>query len=525
MQPRFLALPRQLLVTFLVGTVMGCGGNVLRGDSPKADRGGPAPARYPTLAADGDEPQFGFTDPVPLERLATEWEPQRALLVGLSFDELMSDRRYAEYQVELLAVAHRYVEIYVFCDDDQTRAYAFFLSMLRAHSDGQAILARTHFVDARNVIRWTRDYGPLFGRKPDQSLALIDFVYRPVPREDDLAVSTAMESSRRFRIRASDGMPGDVAVYLQHRFDAGVQVVRPPLWMDGGDFLHDGQGNILVSGKTVVRNGGDKMQLETLFQHYFAAKRLHLLRALPGSTVNHLDMILKFVDERTAIVPTYQDATTPPLNGYRAELTRTVKSVLQDNEAYLRKHFPNVRLLHLPMPPIAFATRAEILSAARSEFLGAIAVGRGVVSAQELAQNPHAATPRWEERTLELIRQEVGPVDLSSEAGFDALMTRYGQPSFARYMEIYSERTTGYRSYLNSLFLHAPDGRTAFVVPRFSPRDATEAERMTGWEREVERIYREAYPGSEVHWINCDAMIQDMGFIHCTTQTVPAWNL
>ncbi|WP_221032453.1 agmatine deiminase family protein [Actomonas aquatica] len=481
--------------------------------------------RLPLNNRDADEPDFGFTDPEPLQRLATEWEPHRAMVVGLSFSELFADQRYARYQIELMAVAHHYVEIYVFCDDDQTRAYAYFLSMLNEHPEADAILAKTHFVDSRNVIRWTRDYGPIFGLKADQKMAVIDFVYKPATREEDTQTSVAAENSRRFRISESDALPGDVAVYLENRFDTPVQVVRPPLWMDGGDFMHDGRGNVLVSGKTVVRNGGDKAELEKLFQHYFAAKRLHLLRALPGSTVNHLDMIMKFVDERTIIVPVYQDPSTPPLNRYRSELVRNVKAVLAENEAYVRKHFPDARVLRMPMPPIAFSTRLEILNAARSEFLGVIAVGRGLITHAELMQLNGPAVAQLEERTLAVIREEIGQADMKTESGFDAVMARYGQQPFSRYLEVYSESTTGYRSYLNSLFLHAPDGRTAFVVPRFTARSAAEIPRITEWEQEVERVYREAWPDSTVHWINCDAMIQDMGFIHCTTQTLPNWPL
>ncbi|MCF3649540.1 agmatine deiminase family protein [Synoicihabitans lomoniglobus] len=473
-----------------------------------------------------DENQaFHYTPPVPLARLATEWEPQRALVLGMALPELMADQSIAHYQRDLLVAAHDLVDVYVFCEHDHTRAMAYFLSLLNELPQAEAVLARTDFVDSRNLSRWTRDYGPVFGIKPNQGLVMLDHVYRNLTLDLEERVESKSDSLRKFMSLQGDAMPGDVAVYLQQRFDTEVDVVRPPLWMDGGDFIHDGKGNVFISAQTLVRNGGNKSALTELFRRYFGAKQLHVLHALPGSTVNHLDMVIKFLDANTVVVADYQSDDDENLNRYRRQLTQSVRTILAENEAYLRKHFPSLRILKMPMPPIMFMSEEEILAEGASEFLQAMAVNWGLTTADNLQHLRQAELRQLEESTLHRIRGEVGRVNLSSVDGFNAVLRHYGQLPMDKYFDMHSESVTRYRSYINSLFLHSTAGRQAFLVPRFSGRTTAETARLTAWESQVATTYHQAWPDAEIRWINCDGMITDMGFIHCTTITVPDWKL
>ena len=466
---------------------------------------------------------FRYTPPVKLARLVNEWEPQQALVVGMSLPEVMAAPDIAQYQLKLLEIAHQYMEIYVFCEDDFSRAYAYFLSLINRRPDADAILAKTHFVDSRNLIRWTRDYGPIFGIKPDKGLVAIDFIYRNLTRDLEELTHDKPETLRKFMTLQGDAMPGDLAVYLQQRFETEVEIVRPPLSMDGGDFVHDGQGNIFVSSQTLIRNGGNKPALTELFRRYFGAKQLHVLQSLPGSTVNHLDMIVKFLDPTTVVLPDYQIDGGEQLNRYRTELTKKIQSVLTENESYIRKYLPNVRILKMPMPPIMFKSPDEILLEARSEFLRFMALGRGLMPPEQINQLKEPGLAELEERTQALIRSEMGNIDWLSIDGFNAVLRHYGQLPMDKYFDVHSESVTRYRSYINSVFLHNTDGRQAFIVPQFSPQNAAEVARMKTWENQVEKIYHQVWPQAQIHWVNCDAMVTDMGFIHCTTITVPAW--
>jgi agmatine/peptidylarginine deiminase len=473
----------------------------------------------------GNEGVFRFTPPTKIARLATDWEKQRALVIGLSFPEITTATDLTQYQIDLLAIAHKYVEIYIFCEHDYSRAYSFFLASINKHPEAEAILAKTHFIDSRSLHRWTRDYGPIFGMKADKGLVVLDPVYRDLSRDLKELINKVGDSERKLETLQGDAMPADVAAFLQQRFDADVEVVRPPLMIDGGDFVHDGRGNVFISTQTLVRNGSNKATLEELFRQYFGTKKLHVLESLPGTTVNHLDMIFKFVDSQTVILPDYQLNGEEQLNRYRKELTRGVQNVLTANENYMRKHFPDVRILKLPMPPIMFMSYEEILAEARSEFLHMMALNRGLLSIEEINKLPPPDRPKLEERTLELIRSEMGWVDFSTAAGFNIVLKNYGQLPLDTYFDIHSETITRYRSYINSLFLHDTNGKQVYIVPQFTARNSTEANLIHTWETQVEKTYLQAHPQASIRWINCDPMVNDSGFIHCTTITVPAWEL
>ena len=59
------------------------------------------------------------------------------------------------------------------------------------------------------------------------------------------------------------------------------------------------------------------------------------------------------------------------------------------------------------------------------------------------------------------------------------------------------------------------------MVPQFTSKDTGESARLQKWEAEVEKAYKSAWPDAKVHWINCDSMVSDLGFLHCATITVP----
>ena len=151
-------------------------------------------------------------------------------------------------------------------------------------------------------MRWTRDFGPIFGLSRHDQLIAIDNVYRNLNRDLEEAAYQENDSFRRFITHQGDAMPGDLAVEIEERYEIPVELVRPPIMLDGGDFVHDGRGNVFISTQTLVRNGGNRHTLEELFRHYYGAKKLHVLQALPGATVAHLDMI--FMPRMISSIPT-----------------------------------------------------------------------------------------------------------------------------------------------------------------------------------------------------------------------------
>ena len=472
---------------------------------------------------DGQRGSFRFTPPKPLKRLITEWEPQRALVLSLSFAEAMAAPDIARYQINLIEIAHRYNDVLAFGEHDQTQAHAYFLSLIRNHPQADSILSKTHFVDSRNLMRWTRDFGPIFGLSRQDQLIAIDNVYRNLNRDLEEAVYQNTYSFRRFMAHQGDAMPSDLAVEIEERYEVPVKLVRPPLMLDGGDFVHDGRGNVFISTQTLVRNGGNRHTLEELFRYYFGAKKLHVLQSLPGATVAHLDMIFKFVNDQTVVLPEFHaNAKEELFNPYRTELVKRVQEILATNERYLRRNFPKLRIIKMPMPPIQFQTPEKILKEAIDDFIRIIALSRGVAEAKQLENLDAASKLELRTNLTAIMRKEIGPINLETPEGFNAVLKAYGHAPLSNLFDIHSESVTRYFSYINSVFLHNQQGEHGFIVPRFTSSHPEFNQRLQAWEQEVEKAYHEAWPQAKIHWINCDSFVTDSGYIHCTTITVPA---
>ncbi len=149
------------------------------------------------------------------------------------------------------------------------------------------------------------------------------------------------------------------------------------------------------------------------------------------------------------------------------------------------------------------------------------ALDAGLVTSDEIKRITHEQLVNLEQQVLSALRREMPSANFSTHEGFDAILRKYGQLPLDAFIDRYSEPATRYRSYINSVFLHTPDGRQAFLVPRFTASDKSDQARIIDWETEVASVYQSAWPKAAIHWINCDSMVEDLGFLHCATLTVP----
>ncbi len=467
---------------------------------------------------------FRITRPIELTRLANEWEPQQALILSISFSEALEDLENIRHLASILNVAHDYLDIYVFGDQEEYKQYAQFLALLNQHPRIESIVEKTRFIDSRKLLRWVRDFGPIFGFGIDGQLVTIDPVYRDMMKpleEGALHTDEPLNPLRDLYNLHGDAMPSEVAALLQAEYNIPVKIARPPVSMDGGDFISDGMGSGFISRQTLVRNGGDRTELESVFQRYFGIQKLHILEALPGRTVPHLDMIVKFLDSETIVLPDFKTSEEKEINPYHSDLNRNVRRALDKNERYLREQFPNHRILKVPMPSILFKSREEIVSEAKQTFVKAYALEKALVDAEIINLISDTQLVELERQVLRTVKQEMPTADFGSAEAFDAVLRHYGQVPLDAIIDRYSEPATRYRSYINSVFLHNEDGRQAFLVPRFTSPDSTESGLLNEWEAEVEIAYRTAWPEAKIYWINCDSMVSDFGFLHCVTATVP----
>ena len=482
------------------------------------------PDTQQSFSSPNADAHFKITLPIELSRLANEWEAQQALILSISYSKALEDLENIRNLASILDVAHNYLDIYVFGDQEEYKQYAQFLSLISQHPRIELILEKTRFIDSRKLLRWTRDFGPIFGFGSDGQLVVIDPVYRDMMKpleERALNPDEPLDPLRDLFNLHGDAMPSEVAALLQTEFNIPVDIARPPVSMDGGDFISDGQGNVFISRQTLVRNGGNRSELESIFRRYFGTQQLHILEALPGRTVPHLDMIVKFLDHETVVLPDFRAPAEKEINAYHPDLNRKARWAIEQNEIYLREHFPNHKILKAPMPPILFKNREEIVSEAKQKFIKVYALEKALVEADMINLISETQLKELERQVLTAVKQEMPSADFGSTKAFDAVLRFYGQLPLDAFIDHYSEPATRYRSYINSVFLHTKDGRQAFLIPRFTSSDSEENALLNKWEAEVEAVYRSAWPDAKIHWINCDSMVTDLGFLHCTTVTVP----
>ena len=172
------------------------------------------------------------------------------------------------------------------------------------------------------------------------------------------------------------------------------------------------------------------------------------------------------------------------------------------------------------MPPILFKSRDEIASEAKQAFAKVYALDKEMATIDEIKQLTDPQLAKLEQDVLTAIKRKTPSADFSTPTAFDAVLRQYGQLPLDDFIDHYSEPVTRYRSYINSVFLHAKNGRQAFLVPRFTSSDSSESALLEKWESDVESVYRTAWPKAKIHWINCDSMVSDLGFLHCATITV-----
>ncbi len=80
-------------------------------------------------------------------------------------------------------------------------------------------------------------------------------------------------------------------------------VYRLPLIVEGGNFLTDGEGTMVMFNSVLYHNPDQHEDLiKQTIRQYFGCERLLLFPALAGELTGHIDMVVKFVDVKTVLV-------------------------------------------------------------------------------------------------------------------------------------------------------------------------------------------------------------------------------
>jgi agmatine/peptidylarginine deiminase len=265
----------------------------------------------------------GIETPPPFENLRTmaEWEEIQALTITWQgFPSILK-------QITRAAIAE--TEVIIFSENPSSTE-----SYLMGNSAGGPLpsMENVRIVDAESNSIWIRDYGAntVYGNRVD-TLTLVDWIYNR-PRPDDDVIPDVLAGELGLEVYTTTSAPND----LVHT---------------GGNFMSDGQGTGFSSDLVLEENGPfgdfnvtvkDEDEVDAIMQAYQGIGPYVKMPALPYDIINHIDMHMKLLDEKTLLVGFYPDgiADGPQIN---ANIDYVVNNFLN----HFGEEFDIVRI---PMP-------------------------------------------------------------------------------------------------------------------------------------------------------------------------------
>ena len=199
-------------------------------------------------------------------RALAEFENTEAVLIAWEPD-------LGGFLLELIDSVSRASDVWVLTWDLQTS------NALRDRLETRGVnVRRVKVFEFPHESFWTRDYGPISVVDSSGKTTFIDPKYYPQRRRDD-AVPTLM--SRYF----------------------GVDVSRPNLATEGGNFMTNGAGICVVTEWLLQENPNiDGNRIQRIQDQYFGCRQTVVLERLAREGTGHIDMFAKFVSENTILV-------------------------------------------------------------------------------------------------------------------------------------------------------------------------------------------------------------------------------
>jgi agmatine deiminase len=252
---------------------------------------------------------FGVTaPPVVAIRPFAEYEPTQAVM-------LRPSKSISKFHKEILKGLHGHVDriaiLHVPGQVGQLDKQLHDLGMLDGSIDR---------IDIGEInANWTRDYGPLSVVTEDHRIGLVDFRY--------------------YHGRAyDDAIPAKVGAHW------GVQVFRPSLSLEGGNFMADPQGTCYATQKLYNQNGGySQAQVTKWFLEYMGCTQMVILKLPEKLGTGHIDMFSKLMDDRTVLLGEY-DAEVRPTNAIILEQNAEIL------EAVVTEAGESLEIHRLPLP-------------------------------------------------------------------------------------------------------------------------------------------------------------------------------
>lgn len=483
-------------------------------------------------------PQTIPTAPRPVARMVPEWHPAEAVLVSVhSLPAILgSGPGYAQL-AGLVGRILPMVDVLILYPEREETLVGELIDRLEKEPGIRNHTTRLSFYPLPGPSMWIRDNGPIFGWTDEGELAAFDFSARPFMDEEEawstipselaglewMQEEAAFKANRR-RERLADATPTALKRHLSLRTGRELPMARPPISLQGGDYIVDGNGNIFISQETLFANGGDEATLRAAFRKYVGPFDLHFLFPLPGNTPKHLDMVLKFIDEKTAFIAAPPELPEAPLSPYLRRLSFEIEKALAYNREYLGRHFPGITLIELPLLPLVDEPPARMLNRLRWRIIARVCELNGLDVIQLM--NGDDEKPRRREindAVLDALERDLGrPIKLETVEELQAAALHYLRLDLNTVIETNVPFLTIYRSPVNSSHLVDTDGREKFILPRFKSREGEDPAQIEGLHNLIEARVREARPKAVIEWVEADVAVDLQGGLHCMTVSLPA---
>ncbi|MDA1066874.1 MAG: agmatine deiminase family protein [Verrucomicrobia bacterium] len=476
--------------------------------------------------------------PVPIERAIAEWETTRAVLVSMPLAATLSNPPFFDYYLALIKAAVSYVDVGILHGVSDAKTVDRFIKRLEDEGFTGDELANIHFIESQASDFWIRDYGPVFGLGPGGGLVVFDNMYRPLEPEletwnqapmsiDSPSLTQDHKGFENYKNekRRLETSPLYISKFIRQTYNYSSVLVRPPLHLQGGDYITDGNGRFYISEDTILANADDRETVEKVFRDYYGADELFVLKSFPGIAAKHLDLLMKLVDENTIIFAA-PPVTTNGTSRHNRRLYAEIAAIQKSNEAYLRKYHPNCKILHAPILPLLSEDFDTILNKIRAQIFAYVCdeLGISYLTYHQLSRN-HPDRLEIKKIVADYLdKQFQKPIDLIKHADLDLVTRTYMNADLNTLMDTNTDLKTIFRSYLNSLFIKNKEGETAWLLPRYRARNGESAEDIESHEKTVEKLYRSLNPEAKIHWLDSDVMAETLGAIHCTTISIPHVN-
>lgn len=473
----------------------------------------------------------------PVAALVPEWHPVNTAILSIhSLPAILGmPANYAQY-ANLISALLPLTDVMVLYPEKEETLLGELIDRLESEAGILPYQDRLSLFSAPGPTIWLRDNGPIFGQTDDGSLTALDFAARPFVEEEEIWYTTPSEITgieweketaafiaNRTRERIADATPVALLRHLNLKTDRSVSLKRPPLSLQGGDFIFDGTRNVFLSHETLQINGGDKDALAAAFRRFVAPCDLHFLFPLPGSTPKHLDMVLKFVDPDTVLVAEPPPPSQAKESAYMRRMRFEIESVLAFNRRYLETHFPHLRIIGIPLLPILDEPPARILNRVRWRVIARVCEVHQLRVLNLLKGSDEGSDYESTEAAVyAAIEKDLGaPNRLETLDELQSAALHYLRADLNTFIETNVPFLTVYRSPINALQLVNRKGSETFILPRFAAREGESASALKRWEDTVEKAYRAARPMARIIWVNADAAAELQGGLHCMAITLP----